>query len=729
MTSLRQLSFLLFFIPLIASSQFVNETRLPVFQEPISSSSITRLQHHTILHGATWQENEFIPGSGVYYGSGHMFLIDRPLTPERIAVTVPVTAYSYSMGFGGYKDGVRYSLTDTKDSIFLAWSKVRINLSDVGPFVSFTKPELWLMKLKGKGCDSLTFIPNALNPSIAADVNGDIQIAYEMIDTLSSGKPSFVNYRGSILYQKRLSNGTLLPAQVIGKGFLPQVIAKGNSTGILWFEGDSSDQRQMKIRYRYGFKGNFGAVITIASIMKDAVSSYLSNTIGVNNFDWDIDSLGGVHCAWIEGTGFAGNRKIYFGHGSEASVKVDSTPGYSSISAKFRFMPDGSVHSASIISISDIFIPNYYSSVSSPKLPFVHTKKNYAIPNGHLVNAYITDTAGTSHVILSSTSLTVSTRAVYIVKDFGADSVKPVVFAKGYVMNDGAVVDEKNRLWMTGRNDSIRMLLDASLTDVVSHENITFPLGVGDLWQYIISAGPGDPKGTLMTVKAVKDSVLPNGKRYIVLSTGRALRKEGLRVYAYSPEDSLEYLQYDFTKSAGDTLSSFTQVGVKRAVVLQSITNSYLGKKYRFIGTVAGKMLDGYATEVTDSIGITGMECGLCESYVQFSGARLSGRTVGTVLGVNDPPAPVPYTLELLQNYPNPFNPETQLEFRVPQNGMVSLRIYDVLGREVAQLMHGYRDAGTIHTSWNASRFAGGIYVARLEFNGASRAIKMLLLK
>ncbi len=728
-TSRRQLSFILFFVPLIASSQFVNETVLPSLSEQTASTAITRLSHRTILHGTTWQENEFIPGSGVYYGSGRLFLMDRPQTFERTMVNVLVTVGSYNNGLGGYRDGVRYSFADTKDSLFLAWSKVRIDLSDFGPFVSFSKPELRLMKQKGKGFDSLTSIPNALHPAIVSDVNGDIHMVYEKIDTLSSGKYSFVNYKGMIIYQKRLVNGSLTAPLEIGKGFFPKILLKGNRTGILWFDGDSSDQRRMKICYRPAVNGTWGAKITISTIAIDAVSSYLGSPIVENRFDWDIDSLGGVHCAWIEGTGFAGNRKIYFGHGSNSYVKVDSTPGYSSVSAKFRFMEDGSVKCASIISLSDVFVPKYYCSVSSPSMPFVHEKKNYPLPGGFQLHAYQTETAGAPFVILSTTSLSISSRSIYLLKDFGADSIKPVILAKGYVLNDDAVVDEKNRLWMTGRTDSIRMLLDVSMNGITEKTNFVFPLAVGNLWQYIISNGPGDPRGTLFAVNAVKDSVMTNGKKYVVLSTGRILRKDGLLVYTYSPEDSTEYLQYDFTKNAGDTVCHFMQNGIKRSVVLKSITNTFFGKTFRFIGTIAGKGMDGYATEVTDSIGITGMECGVCESYIQFSGALLNGKMIGTVLSVNDPPKPMPYTLELQQNYPNPFNPETQLEFRIPQSGIVLLRVYDLLGREIALLMHGYRDAGTVRTSWNASRFAGGLYVARLEFNGAMRAVKMLLLK
>lgn len=88
----------------------------------------------------------------------------------------------------------------------------------------------------------------------------------------------------------------------------------------------------------------------------------------------------------------------------------------------------------------------------------------------------------------------------------------------------------------------------------------------------------------------------------------------------------------------------------------------------------------------------------------------------------------VPRALNLFQNYPNPFNPSTTIEFTVPEDGRTTLRIYDVLGREVATLVDGEMKAGEIHrTSFGASNLPSGVYFCRLESHG-SRLIKKLLL-
>ncbi|MGB2870157.1 MAG: T9SS type A sorting domain-containing protein [Bacteroidota bacterium] len=89
-----------------------------------------------------------------------------------------------------------------------------------------------------------------------------------------------------------------------------------------------------------------------------------------------------------------------------------------------------------------------------------------------------------------------------------------------------------------------------------------------------------------------------------------------------------------------------------------------------------------------------------------------------------------PKVLSLGDNYPNPFNPSTHLSFSVPQNGQASLRVFNVIGQEVANLFNGVAEAGKLYSrSFNASQMPTGIYFARLEFGGQSLLRKMMLVK
>lgn len=82
-----------------------------------------------------------------------------------------------------------------------------------------------------------------------------------------------------------------------------------------------------------------------------------------------------------------------------------------------------------------------------------------------------------------------------------------------------------------------------------------------------------------------------------------------------------------------------------------------------------------------------------------------------------------------INNYPNPFNPQTTIQLELPTDGFVNLKIYNVLGQEVATLVSDNLTAGSYKYIWNASDFASGIYVYRLEANGLVMDKKMILLK
>jgi hypothetical protein len=83
----------------------------------------------------------------------------------------------------------------------------------------------------------------------------------------------------------------------------------------------------------------------------------------------------------------------------------------------------------------------------------------------------------------------------------------------------------------------------------------------------------------------------------------------------------------------------------------------------------------------------------------------------------------------LLQNYPNPFNPTTTIAFSVKSYGHTSLRVFDLLGREVATLVNEVKPTGTYKVGWDATRFSSGVYYYRLSVGGVTTTKKMLLTK
>lgn len=89
----------------------------------------------------------------------------------------------------------------------------------------------------------------------------------------------------------------------------------------------------------------------------------------------------------------------------------------------------------------------------------------------------------------------------------------------------------------------------------------------------------------------------------------------------------------------------------------------------------------------------------------------------------------IPNNFNLYQNYPNPFNPVTKINYDIPKQGFVNLRIFDILGREVKTLVNEVKSAGTYSVDFNASVLPSGIYLYKLECSGYVNIKRMILLK
>ena len=89
----------------------------------------------------------------------------------------------------------------------------------------------------------------------------------------------------------------------------------------------------------------------------------------------------------------------------------------------------------------------------------------------------------------------------------------------------------------------------------------------------------------------------------------------------------------------------------------------------------------------------------------------------------------IPKSYSLYQNYPNPFNPTTNINYDIPASGFVSLKVFDIIGKEIETLVNEKQTAGSYSISFNASTYPSGIYFYKLETNNFSETKKMLLIK
>jgi hypothetical protein len=99
--------------------------------------------------------------------------------------------------------------------------------------------------------------------------------------------------------------------------------------------------------------------------------------------------------------------------------------------------------------------------------------------------------------------------------------------------------------------------------------------------------------------------------------------------------------------------------------------------------------------------------------------------TTSVISSVSD----VPVSNSLSQNYPNPFNPSTTISFALHSRSFVTLRIYDVLGREVSTIVSGELEAGNHTRQWNAAIMSSGVYFYRLQAGAYIQTKRLMLLK
>ena len=115
-----------------------------------------------------------------------------------------------------------------------------------------------------------------------------------------------------------------------------------------------------------------------------------------------------------------------------------------------------------------------------------------------------------------------------------------------------------------------------------------------------------------------------------------------------------------------------------------------------------------------------------------FAGTRYLGvyrRPLSEMTSVEDAQSILPSTSLLGQNYPNPFNPSTIIKYQLRAQSYVTLRVFDLLGREVATLVEGIETPGNKSVQWDAGRVACGVYFYRLDAGSFTSVKKLLLLK
>jgi len=154
---------------------------------------------------------------------------------------------------------------------------------------------------------------------------------------------------------------------------------------------------------------------------------------------------------------------------------------------------------------------------------------------------------------------------------------------------------------------------------------------------------------------------------------------------------------------------------------------------------IGGKQIDPLATYTVTSneflvnafpmFGVNITDVHLLEDVTEFQAVVKYIMSKQTITDTKNEREDLPSEFKLEQNYPNPFNPSTVISYHLPEAGSVKLRIYNLLGEEVALLVNQQQPAGTYKVNWNASGLTSGVYIYRLEAKNFTQTKKMILAK
>lgn len=137
------------------------------------------------------------------------------------------------------------------------------------------------------------------------------------------------------------------------------------------------------------------------------------------------------------------------------------------------------------------------------------------------------------------------------------------------------------------------------------------------------------------------------------------------------------------------------------------------GECLSFIGDINNDGYEEFAISAPSKNNNTGV------TYI-YSAGNLTGIEENSI---------APGNFRLFQNYPNPFNPTTVIQFSIPEAGIYTLKVYNILGQEVATLWNGQMNVGTHKVTFDATQLSSGIYLYQLTGNNVNFTKKMILLR
>jgi len=289
------------------------------------------------------------------------------------------------------------------------------------------------------------------------------------------------------------------------------------------------------------------------------------------------------------------------------------------------------------------------------------------------------------------------------------------------------------------------ILVMLSAVNAIALDTITckyYPLAVGNVYKYTF----GTSGGYFYTykIRIVKDSVIDN-KRYFMFSQGFYTTQPLMRfdslsgnIYIRSASGYCSYSPFEILQ---DSLKAILNDSTTVCNSIYKHRCNITGYWNMFGNTVLTKRFrrNEYPAEDYEEFmyamgfGVVGVHYKNGNDYSGHSlvGCYINGVLYGdtTLTGINQIGLDVPTSYSLGQNYPNPFNPTTNIQFSMSNVQYVTLKVYDILGKEVATLVNESLNPGTYEVSFEGSSLNSGVYFYRMTTPGYSETKKMSLIK
>jgi hypothetical protein len=271
---------------------------------------------------------------------------------------------------------------------------------------------------------------------------------------------------------------------------------------------------------------------------------------------------------------------------------------------------------------------------------------------------------------------------------------------------------------------AIAFLIFYPVNVIFAQPPVEYPLHVGDYWEYNAN----------IRKEITKDTTMANGLSYFRKVSTASWE---LTSFERQSNDSVSHfyndqdrLLYDFSLTQGDTATIINGADTLDIILQWKGTVNIFGKERRqweFFFDVRHSFDEEEYHWITDSIGMTKWMDFLFSYTLQ--GAVINGDTLGVITAIPDDASLMFMDFKLYQNYPNPFNASTEIRFSIPKSAWVSIKIYDILGKEAATLLSERLGRGEHTYNWDASILSSGIYYCHFVAGDFNEVKKMILIK